>query len=89
MSSDLIKRKVPCLLPACCKNLIGCELQVFKRRRIIHGDTDASAPLELTGRKTADAIPDSQLKVYENAAHGLFITHKERLNRDLLTFIQG
>jgi pimeloyl-ACP methyl ester carboxylesterase len=47
------------------------------------------APIALTGQKTADAIPSSQLKVYENAAHGLFITHKEQLNRDLLTFIQG
>ncbi|MBD3881611.1 alpha/beta hydrolase [Phormidium tenue FACHB-886] len=55
---------------------------------IIHGDTDLSAPLELTGKRTADAIPGSQLQVYENASHGLFITHKERLNRDLLTFIQ-
>jgi pimeloyl-ACP methyl ester carboxylesterase len=56
---------------------------------IVHGDSDMGAPLALTGKKTADAIPGSQLKVYENAAHGLFITHKEQLNRDLLTFIQG
>lgn len=56
---------------------------------IIHGDSDMGVPIALTGKKTADAIPGSQLKVYENAAHGLFITHKEPLNRDLLTFIQG
>jgi len=56
---------------------------------IIHGDRDMGAPLALTGQKTADAIPGSQLNVYEGAAHGLFITHKEQLNRDLLTFIQG
>jgi len=56
---------------------------------VIHGDSDKSAPLELTGRKTARLIPGSQLKVYEGAAHGLFVTHRERLNRDLLAFIQG
>lgn len=56
---------------------------------IIHGDRDMGAPIALAGQKTADAISGSQLKVYENAAHGLFITHKEQLNRDLLTFIQG
>jgi pimeloyl-ACP methyl ester carboxylesterase len=56
---------------------------------IIHGDRDMGAPITLTGQKTADAIPGSQLKVYEGAAHGLFITHKEQLNRDLLIFIQG
>ncbi|HYE76075.1 MAG TPA: alpha/beta hydrolase, partial [Blastocatellia bacterium] len=50
---------------------------------IIHGDKDVSAPLELTARRTAKLIPKNQLKVYEGGPHGLFITHKERLNRDL------
>ena len=54
---------------------------------VIHGDADQGAPINLTGRKTAQAIPDSQLKVYEGAAHGLFITEKDRLNADLLAFI--
>jgi non-heme chloroperoxidase len=56
---------------------------------IIHGDADQGAPLDLTGRRTAQAIPGSQLKVYEGAAHGLFITEKDRLNADLLAFIQA
>ncbi|HZN11847.1 MAG TPA: alpha/beta hydrolase, partial [Blastocatellia bacterium] len=55
----------------------------------IHGDSDQSAPLDLTGRKTARLIPGSQLKVYEGAPHGLFITHMERLNGDLLAFAKG
>lgn len=53
---------------------------------IIHGDRDSSAPLELTGRKTASLIQGSQLKVYEDAAHGLPITHMERLNRELIAY---
>lgn len=56
---------------------------------IVHGDKDVSAPLELTGRKTARLIPGSKLIVYEGAPHGLFITHMDRLNRDLLAFIKG
>jgi non-heme chloroperoxidase len=56
---------------------------------IIHGDRDVSTPLELTGKKTARLIPSSQLKVYEGAPHGLFITHMDRLNGDLLAFIRG
>jgi non-heme chloroperoxidase len=56
---------------------------------IIHGDQDQNHPIDLTGRKTAQAISGSQFKVYEGAAHGLFVTHKEQLNRDLLTFIQN
>lgn len=66
------------------------DLSAFtKPTLIIHGDSDTSSPLSLTAQKTADAIPNSQLKVYENAAHGLFITHKERLKQDLLDFIQA
>jgi pimeloyl-ACP methyl ester carboxylesterase len=56
---------------------------------IIHGDADQTVPFEVSGRKTAQAIPVSQLKVYEGAAHGLFITHKDRLNQDLLAFMMG
>jgi non-heme chloroperoxidase len=53
---------------------------------IIHGDRDTSTPIDLTGRKTASLIPGSELKVYEDAAHGLPITHMDRLNHDLLAF---
>ncbi len=54
---------------------------------IIHGDKDVSAPLELTGQKTAQLIPQSRLVVYQGAPHGLMLTHRERLNSDLLSFI--
>ena len=53
---------------------------------IIHGDNDTSAPIEFTGRKTASLIPGSRLIVYERAAHGLPITHMDRLNRDLVAY---
>jgi len=56
---------------------------------IIHGDKDASAPIELTGRPTAALIPKAQFMVYEGAPHGIFLTHKDRLNADLLGFIKG
>jgi non-heme chloroperoxidase len=56
---------------------------------IIHGDSDTSAPIDRTGRKTASLISGSQLKVYEDAAHGLPITHMERLNQDLLAFARS
>ena len=56
---------------------------------VIQGDNDVSSPLDLTGRPTADLIPGARLEVYEGAAHGLFITHRDRLNRDLLAFLEG
>jgi non-heme chloroperoxidase len=56
---------------------------------VIHGDHDASAPLDLTGRPTAALIPGARLEVYEGAPHGLYFTHKERLNRDMARFAAG
>ena len=54
---------------------------------IIHGDKDVSAPLPLTGRKTAALLPNATVKIYEGAPHGLFLTHMERLNKDLQEFV--
>ncbi|MET7704072.1 alpha/beta hydrolase [Streptomyces sp. NPDC005485] len=54
---------------------------------VVHGSHDASAPLDLTGRRAAELLPDGTLKVYENAGHGLFATHAEQLNADLREFM--
>ena len=56
---------------------------------LIHGDSDTSTPIEVTSRKTARLIPGSRLVVYKNAAHGLPITHMDRLNADLLAFVNS
>jgi non-heme chloroperoxidase len=56
---------------------------------VVHGDKDVSAPIDLTGRPTAALIPHAQFKIYQGAPHGLFLTHKDRLNADLLNFIKG
>jgi non-heme chloroperoxidase len=53
---------------------------------IVHGDRDVSAPLPITGRKTAALMPHATVKIYEGAPHGLFLTHAERLNKDLIEF---
>jgi non-heme chloroperoxidase len=55
---------------------------------VIHGDADQSAPLDLTGRVCADLVPGATLSVYAGAPHGLYVTHADRLNRDLLAFAQ-
>jgi non-heme chloroperoxidase len=56
---------------------------------IIHGDADKTVPIEASSERTAALLPDAQFVVYEDAPHGLFYTHKERLNRDLIQFISG
>jgi non-heme chloroperoxidase len=55
---------------------------------IIHGDADKTVPIESSGELTANALPNAQYLVYDGAPHGLFVTEKDRLNDDLLTFIQ-
>lgn len=53
---------------------------------IIHGDADKTVPIEASGNRTAQMIPAAEYIVYEDAPHGLFYTHRERLNNDLITF---
>ncbi|MEW2048884.1 alpha/beta hydrolase [Streptomyces sp. NBC_00377] len=56
---------------------------------VVHGTHDTSAPLELTGRRAAALAPRATLEVYENAGHGLFATHADRLTSDLRKFAAG
>ncbi len=56
---------------------------------VIHGDSDQTVPLELSGRLTAKLVPGAQLKIYEGAPHGLFYTERERLNTDLAAFARA
>jgi non-heme chloroperoxidase len=56
---------------------------------VIAGELDVSAPLELTARCTAALVPGARLEVYEGASHGMFLTHMERVNHDLLEFMNA
>ena len=55
---------------------------------VIHGDNDQVVPIETTGKLAAQQIKGAALKVYENAPHGFAVTHQDRLNQDLLAFLQ-
>src|ERR1700730_1731985 len=63
--------------------------QIDRPVLILHGDKDMSAPLEITGRRTAAGIRVAVLKVYSGAPHGLFLTHMAQVNRDLLEFARA
>ena len=56
---------------------------------VIHGDDDHTCKLETTGRRVAQLIPGADLKVYNGARHGLFLTHMAAFNDDLLTFARS
>ena len=53
---------------------------------VLHGDRDASAPLQLTAAKTARLLRNGRLVIYENAPHGLPLTHRDRFLEDLVAF---
>ncbi len=55
---------------------------------IVHGDRDRSAPVELTGKPSAELVPGSRLLVYPGAPHGLMFTHMDELHADLLAFMR-
>lgn len=54
---------------------------------IIHGDSDKTVPIEASSNLTANLIAGSNYLVYPGAPHGLFYTHKDQLNVDLLDFL--
>ena len=56
---------------------------------ILHGDADKPVPLELTGRRAAKGIAQSKLIEYAGATHGLLVTERERVTRDLLAFLSA
>jgi non-heme chloroperoxidase len=56
---------------------------------LIHGDDDQIVPIVASSAKTVKIVPDVQLKVYEGAPHGLCVTLADRVNTDLLGFIEG
>jgi len=54
---------------------------------IIHGDADKTVPIKSSGDRTSDLLPSATYVVYDGEPHGLFYTSKDRLNTDLLNFI--
>lgn len=54
---------------------------------IIHGDADVSAPLALTAERCSKLISNSILKIYNEAPHGIILTHKETIAKDIFSFI--
>ena len=56
---------------------------------IVHGTDDQIVPIEIAGRLTASIVKHARLEEYEGGSHGLIITQKDRLNADLLSFLQS
>jgi non-heme chloroperoxidase len=56
---------------------------------VMHGEDDQIVPFSDSGALTAVLVKNAQLKVYPGYPHGMPIIHSERINSDLLAFIQS
>ncbi|MGV6876054.1 alpha/beta fold hydrolase [Pseudochelatococcus sp. B33] len=56
---------------------------------LLHGEDDQVVPIDASARKAIDLLSNGTLKTYPGLSHGLFATHPELINADLLTFIEG
>jgi non-heme chloroperoxidase len=56
---------------------------------IVQGDDDQIVPIDDSGRRSVQLVKDAELKVYPGAPHGLFQTHRDQLNQDLLDFVKS
>ncbi|WP_294642488.1 alpha/beta hydrolase [uncultured Aureimonas sp.] len=54
---------------------------------VIHGTGDKTVPIDASGRAAAKGIAGARLIEYEGEPHGLFATAPERLNSDLIAFL--
>jgi non-heme chloroperoxidase len=56
---------------------------------LLHGEDDQVVPIDASARKAVDLLQNGTLKTYPGLSHGLFATHPDLVNADLLAFIEG
>jgi non-heme chloroperoxidase len=56
---------------------------------ILHGDDDQIVPIGASALLSSKIVKDAVLKVYKGAPHGMPSTMKDRINADLLAFLQS
>jgi non-heme chloroperoxidase len=56
---------------------------------LLHGTADKPVPFELTARPAAAGIRQARLIEYEGISHGLLVTERERVTRDILEFLKA
>lgn len=54
---------------------------------VLHGDGDATVPLDGSGRRTHEAVAHSRLVVLAGAPHGCNVSHAAEFNEALLEFL--
>jgi non-heme chloroperoxidase len=55
---------------------------------IVQGDDDQIVPIGLASLRSAKIVPKANLKIYPGAPHGLCVTAADKINADLLAFLE-
>jgi non-heme chloroperoxidase len=55
---------------------------------ILHGDDDQIVPIADSALLSAKLVKDATLKIYKDAPHGICTTHKQKVNDDLISFLE-
>jgi pimeloyl-ACP methyl ester carboxylesterase len=55
---------------------------------VLHGDGDGTVPFEGSGRRTHEAVKQSDLLLVPDAPHGLNVSHAAEFNRGLTEFLR-
>lgn len=55
----------------------------------LHGEDDQIVPIKNSAHKAVKLVRNGTLKIYPGLSHGLFATHPQLINADLLAFIRS
>ena len=55
---------------------------------ILHGDDDQIVPIANSAMLSAKLVKNAELKIYKGAPHGMCTTEKDKVNQDLLAFVE-
>ncbi|MEJ7636081.1 alpha/beta hydrolase [Aeromicrobium sp.] len=85
--------------PALDEAVVGC-IEAFSRTDfradldavdvpvlVIHGDSDAIVPFEVSGKRSSEQLSDATLHVVEGGPHGFNVSHADELNAALIDFL--
>lgn len=56
---------------------------------ILHGDDDQIVPIGNAGELSVKLVPNAKLKVYKGGSHGMCVVEADKVNADLLEFINS
>ncbi|MBV8884037.1 MAG: alpha/beta hydrolase [Chroococcidiopsidaceae cyanobacterium CP_BM_RX_35] len=56
---------------------------------VLQGDDDQIVPIDIASRRSVKILPHASLKEYSSAPHGMYVTHANQVNADLLAFLEG